>query len=82
MNGGRITNWVIGLIIVLSILGATFGDLFTTTSAVANNASNPTMIRTMFTLAGWVPFTLVVAKVLTQTSYGKRMVRRFRRRRR
>lgn len=70
------------LIILIMVLAQVAPDLYTETTAVSDNASLPTMVRTMFTFAGWVPIVLLMVAVITMNFGGKirRAIRRRRRR--
>jgi len=82
--GGKIKGVIITLILLtllFTIVPSFIGDISTEADSVSDNASNPTIIRTVFSF-WWLPFALIMLGVVTSAMGTKRGRKMFRRRRR
>lgn len=60
-----VTGAAITLIILIILIAAVLPTLSTETATISDNTSYPTMTRTIFELAEWVPVTLIMVGVIT-----------------
>ena len=69
------------LLVILTVVPTFLPDLGDAAATVTDNASQPTVVRTIFGL-WWVPIVMLMIAILVNTRAGRSAVRQFRRRRR
>ena len=83
MNGlfTKVIMWVVGILVLFSILAETLGDIITANTELAAVTGLPAIIATIADF-WWIGVVMLLIATVMQTQIGKRMVRSFRGRRR
>ncbi len=79
MKGILIT--VITIVLIVTLIGETIGDVSTAAAVVSDNASNPAILQLVFDF-WYLPFVFLGIGLFLSTGTGKKVSKAFRRKRR